>query len=93
MIRRDTAVIPETEPPRKRLKADLTKTSGMITGTNPDGNEKFTVFYSNSDPFSNFYPAEFTLDDKTFNCSEQYFHFMKAGNCNTVMLRVIAPGG
>jgi len=40
--------------------------------------ERFTFFFSEKDPLSNFYPARFTVDFKQFNCTEQYFHYMKA---------------
>ena len=41
--------------------------------------EKYTFFYTTSSPFSQFHPAEFTVDGITYNCAEQYMMHQKAG--------------
>lgn len=47
-----------------------------------DKNPEIVLFYKASCPFSNFYPATFSvkINDKLveFNCSEQYFMYQKA---------------
>ena len=63
-------------PKAKRLKMD---NFTVCRGRSPDGKEEFTIFYSEKDPFSNFYPAEFSIGSNKFLNSEQYFHYMKAG--------------
>lgn len=40
--------------------------------------EKFTFFWKSESPFSNWYPAEFSIDGRKFNCSEQYMMYGKA---------------
>ncbi len=40
--------------------------------------EKFTFFWSNSSPFSNWHRIEFEIEGKRFNSSEQYMMYMKA---------------
>ena len=40
--------------------------------------ENFTFFFGQYCPLSNFYPAKFTLDGNTFNCTEQFIQFSKA---------------
>ena len=34
-------------------------------------------FWSNNEPFSNFYKCTFVNNEITFNCSEQYFMYKK----------------
>lgn len=41
-------------------------------------NYEYVLFFEKTHPFSNFYPANFTLDGTKFNCTEQYFHYEKA---------------
>lgn len=41
-------------------------------------NSKFTFFYGNSSPFSQWYPCEFEVDGVVFNCTEQYMMYGKA---------------
>ncbi len=38
--------------------------------------EKFTFFWSG--PFSQWYPSEFMIDGRTFNCAEQFMMWSKA---------------
>jgi len=40
--------------------------------------EQMTLFYTKNSPWSNHYPCKFTVDDVTFNCTEQYFMWRKA---------------
>lgn len=40
--------------------------------------EQFTFFWSNKSPFSNWYRAEFEVENIRFNCSEQYMMYQKA---------------
>lgn len=44
-----------------------------------DNQEKFTFFWGKTSPFSQMHPAEFTIDDVTYNCAEQYMMYHKAG--------------
>lgn len=39
---------------------------------------KFTFFWNNRTPFSNWYPSVFTVDGTTFTRGEQYMMYMKA---------------
>ena len=40
--------------------------------------EKFTFFYANRTPFSQWYPRAFVVDGETFGCAEQYMMLRKA---------------
>lgn len=40
--------------------------------------EQLTFFWSNKSPFSNWYRAEFEVENIRFNCSEQYMMYQKA---------------
>ncbi len=40
--------------------------------------EKFTFFWSNNSPFSNWYKVSFKDEDNEYNCSEQYMMYKKA---------------
>lgn len=42
-------------------------------------NEEFTFFWKSHSPFSQWHKSSFTLEDKTFNCAEQYMMYGKAG--------------
>ena len=39
---------------------------------------KYTFFYTNKSPFSNFYPCSFKVDGVLFCCGEQYMMYGKA---------------
>jgi ribA/ribD-fused uncharacterized protein len=39
---------------------------------------KFTFFFTEANPFSQWYPCAFTVGDNTFNCAEQYMMHGKA---------------
>ena len=41
--------------------------------------EKFTFFWKSKSPFSQWFPAEFTLNDVRYLCAEQYMMHQKAG--------------
>lgn len=41
-------------------------------------NEKFTFFYSNKSPFSQWYRADFVVDGLQYNCAEQFMMHQKA---------------
>ncbi|XP_013407026.1 telomerase protein component 1 isoform X1 [Lingula anatina] len=45
-------------------------------GTKTDG--KVTLFWNHTSPFSQWYPAKFTLDGQKFSCAEQYMMYSKA---------------
>ncbi|XP_078575275.1 uncharacterized protein LOC144861327 [Branchiostoma floridae x Branchiostoma japonicum] len=52
-----------------------------MTGSSEESNseeEQFTFFFRKESPFSQFHPAEFKVDDVTFNCAEQYMMYQKA---------------
>ena len=51
-----------------------------LTGYNINGKSDTTTvaFFGGLNPFSNFHPCEFTLDNKKYNCSEQYIQSQKA---------------
>ncbi|OJJ20387.1 GTP cyclohydrolase [marine bacterium AO1-C] len=40
--------------------------------------ENFTFFWETRSPFSQWHPSDFTLDNITFNCAEQYMMYKKA---------------
>ena len=40
--------------------------------------ERFTFFYSKTDPFSQFYPCHFEVEGIRYNCAEQYMMHQKA---------------
>lgn len=40
--------------------------------------QAYTLFYSNSSPFSNWYMSDFKMDSLKFNCSEQAMMYLKA---------------
>ena len=49
-----------------------------------DKTEKFTFFFGNSSPFSQWHPAKFTVDGTEYNCAEQYMMHQKAGRFNMI---------
>uniref|UniRef100_A0AC35TUJ6 DUF1768 domain-containing protein n=1 Tax=Rhabditophanes sp. KR3021 TaxID=114890 RepID=A0AC35TUJ6_9BILA len=55
----------------------MAKCTAFNVELNNDG-ESFVCFYSTSSVFSNFHLSSFTIDNRKFNCSEQYFMFAKA---------------
>ena len=59
------------------LPADL-KPEVLAT---PKIGENYVAFFNKSSPLSNFYPAEFQLDNKQFKHVEQYFQYKKALLC------------
>lgn len=40
--------------------------------------DSFVYFFRQSSPFSQWYPSEFSVDGRKFNCAEQYMMFRKA---------------
>ena len=40
--------------------------------------EKFHFFWKSKSPFSQWYSAQFTVDDIQYNCAEQYMMYQKA---------------
>ena len=52
------------------------KTPRLIKRT--DGYGRLAPFFSNDYVFSNHFSAQFTIDGRTFNCSEQYYMYYKA---------------
>lgn len=42
----------------------------------------YTFFFGADSPFSNWYMSDFTLEDQTFNCNEQYMMWRKANLFN-----------
>lgn len=65
-------------PKRKRSRPNSSE-NGILVLDSADGEEKFTFFYGKSAPFSNFLPSKFTINNVEFGCTEQYFHYKKAG--------------
>lgn len=43
-----------------------------------DKYNKYTFFFNNRTPFSQWYPAKMVIDERTFTCAEQYMMFAKA---------------
>ena len=41
--------------------------------------ERFTFFFGNASPFSQWHPAPLTVDGKEYSCAEQYMMYQKAG--------------
>ena len=41
--------------------------------------EGFTFFFGADSPFSQWHPAEFTVDGVTYDCAEQFMMHQKAG--------------
>lgn len=39
---------------------------------------QFTFFWNENSPFSQFYPTKFQIDNKEFNCAEQFMMYSKA---------------
>lgn len=70
-------------PKRKRKHEGATATGdledGLVKGTSPDGKERFVLFYGRTPAFSNFHPSVFEVNGVQFNCTEQWFHYKKAG--------------
>jgi hypothetical protein len=68
-------------PPKKkhRRSGNIAPEDGLVIGESPDGKEKFTLFYGRTPVFSNFHPSKFVVQEVHFTCTEQYFHYMKAG--------------
>ncbi|MEL7145642.1 MAG: NADAR family protein [Bacteroidota bacterium] len=54
-------------------------------------NEQFTYFWKSHSPFSNWYMADFEIDNMRFNCSEQYMMYGKARlfNDEEIALRIL----
>jgi len=55
-----------------------------------------TAFFTSESPLSNFYPAQFTIGNTTYNCTEQYIQIQKAlmfGDKNTAEEILKAPSG
>ena len=44
----------------------------------PEVEEKYTFFWGRTSPFSQWFPAVFTLAGVTYNCAEQYMMYQKA---------------
>jgi hypothetical protein len=63
----------------KKEKKLVEDEQGILVAKSKDGHETFTLFYGGTPYLSNFYMSPFTLDQNTFNCGEQYFHYKKAG--------------
>ena len=53
-----------------------------ISSLNQKESDSTLVFHGRFSPFSNFYPAEFSVDGKKFTCSEQYYQYQKARTAN-----------
>jgi len=49
-----------------------------VAKSKDESEEKYTFFFGIESPFSQFHPANFTLDDMTYNCAEQYMMHQKA---------------
>ena len=64
---------------RKRRKEEDEVEDSGAKGAAVGGEEKFTFFFGKESPFSQWHPAEFDVDDVTYNCAEQYMMHQKAG--------------
>ena len=49
-------------------------------------NENFEFFYQSQSVFSQWYPADFVVDELKYNCMEQYMMHQKASKCFHVLL-------
>jgi len=43
-----------------------------------DAEEGYTLFWRSQSPFSQWHPAQFTVDGITYNCAEQFMMYQKA---------------
>ena len=75
-------------PPKRKMppakKAE--KKTKSVESASPEAaggdatEERYTFFYTVKSPFSQFYPAEFTVDGVKYMHAEQYMMHQKAGN-------------
>lgn len=63
-----------------RTKSLSNSENGTKVIISEDGSEKFTCFYGPDAVLGNFSPSEFIINGVEYNCTEQYFHYKKAGN-------------
>ena len=59
-------------------KRKVVSDDGGSDGEESTGKERFTFFWGNASPFSQWHPAPFKLDDVEYNCAEQYMMHQKA---------------
>ena len=82
-------------PPAKKAE----KKTKSVESASPEAaggdatEERYTFFYTVKSPFSQFYPAEFTVDGVKYMHAEQYMMHQKAGNDfgNIFVYNVKAP--
>ena len=60
-------------------KISKTKELPEGKGTKAKSEEKYTFFYGNKSPFSQFHPCKFIIDGTSYSCAEQYMMHQKAG--------------
>lgn len=77
-----------TEASRSRRKEDSLKL--LKQDWKLDKKENFHFFFGKDDPFSNFHPAQFTVDGETYTCSEQFMMHQKASKINDCNLQSTA---
>ena len=70
----------------RRGKEEEGEEDGARGGAGASGEEKFTFFFGAASPFSQWHPAEFEVDDVTYNCAEQYMMHQKAGEPLTALM-------
>merc|ERR1712227_3615 len=82
----DTSKIIMAGMKRSRGKDTLDDQAGSSKQTklsdHKDMEEKYTFFFGIKSPFSQFYPAMFSVDGQTYNCAEQYMMHQKARTFN-----------
>lgn len=73
---------PNNDRKRKRREKKDRKTTATSsdTATIPvnSSDEQFTFFFRKGSPFSQWHPAEFTVDGVQFSCAEQFMMYQKA---------------
>ncbi|XP_067679581.1 uncharacterized protein [Haliotis asinina] len=76
----DAPPVPEKKQRKNDNKTNDTLSKGGLSQSHRhiNGRENFEFFYGNKSPFSQHYPATFTIEGVTFNCAEQYMMYQKA---------------
>ena len=62
---------------KKRKKGEISDTK--LEPVDPATGERFTFFWGNQSPFSQWHPASFESGGVVYNCAEHYMMHQKAG--------------